>query len=406
MPICAGAQADCVTTHADRILLVLPSLERGGGERVLLQLAGSFLAAGREVHIVTLLGGGPLSTAVPAAAMLHELIDAGDRSEGFALAWKALPRLVSLIRTVKPHAVLSTMTGTNLLVVLASMRARIGICLVLREASSLVNTKSAFKRWAMRWLYRRADALVAVSAGVARDLRGLGLADNRIHVIRNPVDVEGLRRLADVGLPSLVQVKVPYLVSLGRLTEAKDFPTLLRAYAMSALRRTHYLVIVGEGNQRAKMENLIGSLGLVDRVLLMGVMDNPYGVMAGAAMHVLSSRWEGYPNVLLEALALGIPAVSTDCPHGPREILGDGLYGRLVPVGDAAALANAMDTELEQPSPLGNAVVAAHGPQFVASRYLALFDRSNSENHHDEASVRVGAVDNDDFAVNPGKRVR
>jgi len=374
MPTCAGAPVDRMTVRADRILLVLPSLERGGGERVLLQLAGSFLAAGREVHVAVLVGGGPLRPVVPDTVTLHELIDAGDAPKGLALAWKALPKLASLIRTVKPHAVLSTMTGTNLLVVLACMRARIRTRLVLREASSLVNTKSALKRQAMRWLYRRADALVAVSAGVAQDLRGLGLAEDRIHVIRNPVDVERLRQLASVGSAPLIQNKTPYVVSLGRLTEAKDFPTLLRAYATSALCDSHYLIIVGEGEQRANLENLMRDLGLADRVLLTGAMDNPHGVLAGAAMHVLSSRWEGYPNVLLEALALGVPVVSTDCPHGPREILDGGRYGRLVPVGDVVALASAMDAELEQPSSVGEAVLTAHGPQVIAARYLALLD--------------------------------
>jgi glycosyltransferase involved in cell wall biosynthesis len=374
MPTCAGAPVDRVITRANRILLVLPSLERGGGERVMLQLAGSFLAAGREVHVAALLGGGPLRAAVPEAVVLHELIDAGDGPKGFALAWKAHPRLVSLIRKVQPHAVMSTMTGTNLLVVLACMQVRIRTRLVLREASSLVNTKSVLKRRAMRWLYRRADKLVAVSAGVAQDLRELGLSNDRIHVIRNPVDVERLRQLATDGLPSSIQGKTPYVVSLGRLTEAKDFPTLLRAYAISALRYTHHLIVVGEGEQRANMENLIRDLELTDRVLLAGAMDNPHAVMAGAAMHILSSRWEGYPNVLLEALALGIPVVSTDCLHGPREMLEDGRYGRLVPVGDAVALASAMDAELERPSPGGDTVLVAHDPQVVASRYLALLD--------------------------------
>jgi glycosyltransferase involved in cell wall biosynthesis len=374
MPTCAGAPVDRVTTRADRILLVLPSLERGGGERVLLQLAGAFLVAGREVHVAVLLGGGPLRPVVPDAVTLHELIDTGDAPMGLALAWKALPKLASLICTIKPHAVLSTMTGTNLLAVLACMQARIRTRLVLREASSLVNTKSALKRQAMRWLYRRADRLVAVSAGVAQDLRELGLADDRIHVIRNPVDVERLRQLAAIGLPPALGDNAPYVVSLGRLTEAKDFPTLLRAYAISALRGSHRLIIVGGGEQRTTLENLIRDLGLADRVLLMGAMDNPYRVLADASLHVLSSRWEGYPNVLLEALALGVPVVSTDCLHGPREILDGGRYGRLVPVGDAVALASAMDAELECPSSGVEAVLAAHRPQVVASCYLALLD--------------------------------
>jgi len=340
----------------------------------MLQLAGLFVAAGREVHVVALLGGGPLRPLVPDAVTMHELIDADDALKGFALARKALPRLVSLLRTLRPDAVLSTMTGTNLLVVLACMRARIRTRLVLREASSLVNTRSALKRQAMRWLYRCADGLVAVSAGVAQDLRALGLSNDRIHVIRNPVDVERLRRLAVAGLPAALHDKTPYVVSLGRLTEAKDFPTLLQAYATSALRGSHYLVIVGEGEQRANLENLVGHLGLEDRVLLTGAMDNPHRVLARAAMHVMASRWEGYPNVLLEALALGVPVVSTDCPHGPREILDDGRYGHLVPVGDAAALANAMDAELERPSSGGGVVLAAHDPQVIASCYLTLLN--------------------------------
>jgi glycosyltransferase involved in cell wall biosynthesis len=360
--------------RADRLLLVLPSLERGGGERVLLQLAESFLAAGRDVHMVALLGGGPLRSVVPAAVTLHELIDVNDAPQGLVLAWRAFPKLVSLIHAVRPDAVLSTMTGTNLLIVLACMRAGIRTRLVLREASSLVNTKSAVKRQAMRWLYKQAHELVAVSAGVARDLRGLGLSGDRIHVIRNPVDVNRLRQLAAIGMPQTVEDKSPYVVSLGRLTEAKDFPTLLRAYASSALRGSHHLIIVGEGEQRTTLERLVRDLGVADRVLLLGAMDNPYGVVAGAAMHVLSSRWEGYPNVLLEALALGVPVVSTDCPHGPREILGGGHHGRLVPVGDAAALASAMDAQLERSSSAADTVLAAHNHEIIAEQYLALLD--------------------------------
>lgn len=362
-----------VATRANRILLVLPSLERGGGERVMLQLARSFLKAGREVHLVVLLGGGPLRSEVPGTAVLQELIDAG-RARGFALAWQALPKLVSLVRTIQPDAVLSTMTGTNLLTAWACIRAHTTAQVVLREAASLINTKSALKRQIMRRLYRRADALIAVSQGVAEDLRSLGLARNRIHAIHNPVDPDRLRRLAGASLPSVLDGKCPYVVSLGRLVEQKDQQTLLRAYAMSALRVTHRLVIVGDGDRRVDLEQLAGKLGIADRVLLTGAMDNPYPVLARASLHVLSSRWEGYPNVLLEALALGVPVVSTDCPYGPREMLDDGRRGRLVPVGDAAALARAMDTELEHPSRADPAMLAAHDRRAIASSYLAVLD--------------------------------
>jgi len=360
-------------SRADRILLVLPSLERGGGERVMLQLARSFLAAGREVHLAVLLGDGPLRGEVPDAVVLHELVPAG-HARGFWLAWQAFPRLISLMRSVQPDAVLSTMTGTNLLTALACMRARTSSRLVLREAASLVNVKSSPKRLMMRWLYPRAYEMVAVSAGIAQELGRLGMAEDRIHVIHNPVDAEKLRRLAANDLPLNLRDKTPYILSIGRLAEQKDQQTLLKAYALSPLRQSHRLVIVGEGNQRPYLEQLGRDLGIDDRLLLPGAMDNPYPVLAGASLHVLSSRWEGYPNVLLEALALGVPVVSTDCPHGPRELLDNGRYGHLTPVADVDALACAMVAELAQPGSDCYHVLGSHDQGAIASRYLSLLD--------------------------------
>lgn len=326
------------------------------------------------MHVAVLLGGGPLRGEVPETAVLHELIDAGDAPKGAALAWRAFPKLVSLLRVIKPQAVLSTMTGTNLLTVMACKRARIGSRLVLREASSLVNARSIFKRQAMRWLYRSADTIIAVSRGVAEDLRNLGVPDDRICVIHNPVDRDRLRHLADTG-PMLPRTEDgPYVIALGRLTQAKDYPTLLRAYAASKLRHGYRLVIVGEGEQRAKLENVVRELGIADRVLLAGALDNPFHVLAGATLLVLSSCWEGYPNVLLEALALKVPVIATDCRHGPRELLGGGRHGRLVPVGDSVALAHAMDEEVANLRCSDDGVVVEHAPQAIASRYLAVLD--------------------------------
>lgn len=368
-----------MTASSGSFLLVLPSLERGGGERVMLQLAQSFTALGREVHVVALVGGGPLRSNLSALVVLHELLETSDIGGGVALARRALPKLVALLRKVRPDVVLSTMTGTNLLTVLACRWANIRTRVVLREASSLVNARSVLKRQAMRWLYRRADMLIAVSRGVAEDLRSLGLPGDRIRVIHNPVDPGRLRSLADNG-PNLPEINdTPYVVALGRLTEAKDYLTLLRAYAASKLRHSHRLVIVGEGEQRARLEIAVLELGLVDRVLLPGALDNPFRVLAGAALLVLSSRWEGYPNVLLEALALGVPVVSTDCRHGPRELLDGGRHGRLVPVGNAAALASAMDAELAEPSLPGQAVLDAHNQRSIAAHYLAFIDGRRME---------------------------
>src|SRR6185312_11852337 len=238
----------------------------------------------------------------------------------------------------------------------------------------LVNVNSSLKLLTMRWLYPRADEMVAVSAGIAQELGRLHVAEDRIHVIHNPVDAEKLRRLVVDGLPLNLRDKTPYIVSIGRLAEQKDQQTLLKAYALSPLRETHRLVIVGEGSQRPYLEQLGRDLGIDDRLLLLGAMDNPYPVLAGASLHVLSSRWEGYTNVLLEALALGVPVVSTDCPHGPRELLDNGRYGQLTPVADADALACAMAAELAQPCSGRDRVLESHDQGTIASRYLSLLD--------------------------------
>lgn len=363
---------------AHRILIVLPDLRRGGGQSVLLQLAGAFLDAGREVHLACLLDDGPLRSMVPAGVKLHALSNA-HRSGGVLLSLSALPRLVAGLRDIAPGAVLSSMSGTNLLTALACRTAHCGARLVLREASSMANAAGTLKQQAMRRLYRRADALIAVSVGVAGDLRGLGLSSKRIHVIHNPVDAERLRGLASTA-PPWPDGNTPYVISIGRLTEAKDYPTLLRAYAISGLRNSHRLVIVGGGEQRGQTERLVEELGIADRVLLTGDMENPYHVLAGAGLFVLSSRWEGYPNVLLEAMALGVPIVSTDCDYGPAELLDGGRCGRLVPVGDVEALARAMESELERPPSGFQTVLDAHRPQHVASRYLAVLDGGDAGN--------------------------
>lgn len=357
----------------NHIALVLPDLRFGGGQRVFLELARQFVASGYRVDIVSLTGDGELVAEVPTAVGYKPLLK-GRAHGGIRLALKVLPALTRYLRDARPDVILSSMTGTNLLTVLARGRAGRQGRLVLREAASLSNTGSRMTRWLMRVLYPRADALLAVSEGVAKDLERLGLDPSIIHVIHNPVDAERVRTLAAQVEPLPSFCNAPFIVSIGRLTIQKDHGTLLRAYAASALRHTHKLIVIGEGEQRQALVELAGKLGIENRVELAGSFLNPYPILAGAALHVLSSRWEGYPNVLLEALALGVPVVATDCPAGSRELLRDGRYGRLTPVGDHLALARAMDGELRDPAGNRHEVIDGHQPQAVASRYLALLN--------------------------------
>jgi glycosyltransferase involved in cell wall biosynthesis len=231
----------------------------------------------------------------------------------------------------------------------------------------------------MHRYYPRADAIVAVSRGVADDLaRFAGLPRDVIRVIYNPVVGADLPRMAGepVDHPWFRPGELPVILGAGRLSRQKDFPTLIRAFAEVRRARPARLVILGDGAQRAELEALVRTLGLADAVALPGFTSNPYAHMARAAVFVLSSRFEGFPNVLVEALAVGTPVVATDCPSGPAEILERGRHGRLVPVGQADALARALLATLDAPGdPAGRRRRAADfSADASVSTYLDLFD--------------------------------
>jgi glycosyltransferase involved in cell wall biosynthesis len=200
-------------------------------------------------------------------------------------------------------------------------------------------------------LYGWADEVVAVSEGVADDMVRCRLVPSRKHikVIYNAVVSPELheRAKAPVEHHWFAPGERPVLLTVGRLTAQKDHTTLLKAFASLRQRRSARLLILGEGEARPQLEDLIATLGLREDVNLPGFVENPYAYMSRSAGFVLSSAWEGLPTVLIEALALDVPVVSTDCPSGPREILKNGAFGALVPVGDAPALAAAMERMLE-----------------------------------------------------------
>jgi glycosyltransferase involved in cell wall biosynthesis len=169
----------------------------------------------------------------------------------------------------------------------------------------------------------------------------------------------------------------PVVLAAGRLERQKDFPTLLRAFALLRAERPVRLVVLGEGAWRERLAALAATLGVAADVDLPGFQPNPYPFLARTRVFALSSRWEGSPNVLTEAMALGTPVVATDCPSGPREILADGRYGPLVPMGDAPALAAALARALDEPLPSAvlKGAVRDYSAIESARRYLALLDR-------------------------------
>ena len=198
----------------------------------------------------------------------------------------------------------------------------------------------------------RANAIVAVSDGVAENMSAtMQFPRERITTIYNPVvtpDVPTLAR-APLAHPWFDAGTPPVILAVGRLVDQKDFETLFHAFARIRKQRTARLLILGEGKLRPQLETLAVSLGLAADIALPGFVVNPFAYMRCAAVLVLSSRWEGLPSVLIEALACGCPVVSTDCIAGPSEILQDGEYGTLVPMGDDAALASAIIATLNNP---------------------------------------------------------
>jgi glycosyltransferase involved in cell wall biosynthesis len=353
--------------HPISVAVYLPSLEGGGAERVALNLAIALFQQGFQVDLVVQNAIGPYLAQVPAGLGLVDLQVSGPRSN--------LQSLARYLKRRRPDVLLAILDNWNV----AGLAKRLaGVpTRIIASAHNLPsidlnlgpNWKSRIKLGLMRLAYGGVDDFVAVSQGVAAEVETiLGLPKARIRVIYNPLVTPALAALAQAPLtdsrsqtsghpwlaadldPDFDLKLPPVILGVGRLTAQKDFPTLIRAFALVRQQRPARLMILGEGPLRPELTALIESLGLGDEVDLVGFQDNPYAYLARSAVFAFSSAWEGFGNVIVEALAVGTPVVSTDCRSGPAEILGhNGEYGRLVPVGDAPALAAAILAVLAAP---------------------------------------------------------
>jgi glycosyltransferase involved in cell wall biosynthesis len=250
----------------------------------------------------------------------------------------------------------------------------------IHVSSSLARFNFAFRfifKAFMCITYPYAHAIVTVSHGVAEDLaRFIRLPSSRIRVIYNPViGTAPLKEAPNFSNhPWLGERNYPLIVAVGRLTAQKDFGMLLRSLALMRHQSAARLIILGEGEQREELQHLAAELGLSEIVDMPGFVPNPCSYMAHATVVALSSRWEALPTVLIEAMACGTRVVSTDCPSGPSEVLAGGKYGRLVPVGDAAAMASALlDVVQGKVAPPPPESWKPYLIEKVAEDYLALF---------------------------------
>ena len=330
------------------VAFFLPSLRGGGAERVMLTLAGEFSRVGVRTFLVLAQAEGPLLSLVPPDVAVVDL--------GHRRVLRSCPGLVRYLRVEHPVAMISAMTHTNVVALWAKRVAGVETRMIVTERNTLSRTSRSspmIKQRLMPWFagrfYPWADKIVAVSQGVADDLAQVaGVPRERIEVIYNPLVSDSLMGQAEqpIDHPWFEIEGAPVILGVGRLTAQKDFAALIYAFATVARSHRANLMILGEGPDRESLQRLVADLGLADRVTLPGYVENPLPYMRRAAVVVLSSAWEGFPAVLVEAMACGTPVVSTDCPSGPSEILDNGEYGQLVPVGDVDALAMSIERTL------------------------------------------------------------
>jgi glycosyltransferase involved in cell wall biosynthesis len=335
--------------NSNKIAFFLPNLAGGGAERVVLNLLKGMSAQDIPLDLVVASTDGPYLEQIPDRVNIVNLNTGG--------VMKAVPSLSQYLKANRPVVMFSHMKHANVAAILATKLAGTKTKLVVVEHETLSASRSEVLRskilpTAMKVLYPSADIIVGVSKGVAEDLdTQMGFAPGRVKVVYNPVvDPDLIDRATTLLEHEWFQPgSPPVFLGVGRFTVQKDFLNLIDAFAIVRQKTPARLLILGEGDLRGELEASIERHGIKADVSLPGFVQNPYAYMHNSNAFVLSSRWEGLPTVLIEAMACGCQVVATDCPSGPDEILAAGKYGALVPIENSAALAAAMLQTLEHP---------------------------------------------------------
>ena len=335
-----------VSAQIAHVAFFVPSLRGGGAEKVTVTLANAFARKGLKVDLLLAQAEGPYRKYV--------LPDVRVVDFKSSRVLKSIPKLVRYLSEEKPDCLVSALNHANLAAIIARLLANSNCRLVVAEHTTPSRTKDAnirgrFVKSLIGFVYRMADRVIAVSQGVKDDLCRLGVPSSRVAVVYNPIVSAELYAKARQDCPHpWLESDAPVVLAVGRLEAAKDFATLIRAFSLLKGGTNARLIILGEGSLRSELSTLVGSLGLSESVDMPGFTDNPYAYMSRAAVFAMSSRWEGLPTVLVEALACGAPVVCTDCPSGPSEILECGKWGSLVPCGDPEALASALEQKMSR----------------------------------------------------------
>ncbi len=351
----------------------IPGLNGGGAQRVFVTLVNTLVGiTNHPIHLVTSREGGAFEGLVDKRVVRVVL---GQKR----VALSILP-LARYIRAERPAAMVSTLDYCNVIFLLATMFAPVPLRKVIREANVIPakasslrkRIESATLRFLMRLLYPRADHVIIITKDVERSLIQHRIAPtDRMRRIPNPVVVDRLPSSESRSAPLPCE---RFILAIGRLSYQKGFDILIKAFAKLADREIG-LVILGEGPLESHLKELALEFRVADRVFFPGFVLNTSAYLDAATLFVLPSRWEGFSNVLAEALAVGTPIVASDCPGSPREVLDDGRLGTLVPVGQPRALSEAMASELDRPSATREARkerARRYEPEKIAEQYLSL----------------------------------
>ena len=367
--------------NSQPIAFFLSELHGGGAQRVIVNLANEFAKRGLIVDLVLAKAEGYYMARVADQVRIVDL-------KVSKLVYSFFP-LVAYLNEYQPTYLISGLSGANLLAIGAKYISKANFKNAISIHNDLSETKQnyAYNRrkllpYLIRYAYAKSDSIIAVSQGVAVSLSKItGIPLQRIEVIYNPVVTPEITTMSLEPLAQdwLNNSEIPIILGTGRLNQQKDFSNLIKAFAIVRKQQSAYLVILGEGQERQMLETLVKNLGLEADVFLPGFVTNPYAYMKKASVFVLSSAWEGFGNVLVEAMACGTSVVSTDCPSGPKEILAGGKYGKLVPIRDSVALAKAIISSLAKPfdSDALRSRAADFSVEQISDQYLNLINNSN-----------------------------
>jgi glycosyltransferase involved in cell wall biosynthesis len=382
-----------------RVLLLLPSLHGGGAERVAMHIMKHADRTRFDVRMGLLRKTGPyvseLEDSRVDVAVGQRFLDFDQgNAQVYQFASLAMGTLlapgnvVAMLRRFRPHVVLSFRKGMSLVTLAAvTIYGRSRVRWLAREGNNTLaviddEVSSALARSSVRRLtalcYRSADRLLTICHEMADDLqRQLQLDPAKLRTIYNAVDIAEVERRA--AEPAPLAIEGPYLIGVGRLERQKGFDVLLRAFAAGRVRETHRVVLIGEGSQASALRALASELGIADRLVLAGWQDNPWALMRRAELFVLPSRWEGFGNVVIEAMASGVAVVVSDCSYGPKEIVRDGRDGLVVKTDAVPATRDAIERLLDDAALRERLVAAARerAREFdvpsIVGQYQALF---------------------------------